>query len=957
MVLFLYMYQRGSLKVQLFLAPQALEELGEVFSSYHIEKIGNAMPVATVKQLTNAEVERYFFNEESAAYNALSHFTIDSIWDHYQLLKKDFGKQKGAAATEQLLFKATLRHIHSLFKNIWHHLNQLKVYHSGLNKTTGKALRQACSFKQEEVALSFSCYKTEDNAIYIQPLITIGKEEPISVYEFNRTLFLLEKNNEYLLLNHADSNLLDWFDEQDLEQNANDPEYLLSKIIPKLEHKNLVERNDCFEEILLEEMPQGAIRLSELNNKYLMLSPRWYYEGMLTEGNFKEVEEHIVADEIYKIKRNKEAEDYLNNFIKSSHPSFKNQNNGFYYVTFEEANKKQWFQNLYHNLLENKIELEGLDMMKHYRYSPLTPETKIELKSKQNNVLSLAITTKFGKELLSNTDIQKIIQSGQKSILLKDNSIGILTEDWLALNAQYYKYGKINDGLIYFNNIHLLQKQEADWDKNSVDKTVWMQQWQHWQSSEEKLFELPTIFTANLRPYQSKGVEWLILLSKIGAGAILADDMGLGKTIQSIAFLAYTQQQNAQAKTIIICPTSLVYNWLNELTQFCGRLTSSVFTSEDNVMDALAKNDVIIVSYGIFRNNVQEFATHYWENIIIDESQNIKNINSLITKAVYLLNGKNRIALSGTPIMNNTFELFAQMDFTNPDYLGHSSFFRNYFATPIDKNKSKLKVEELKQLTEAFILRRTKEQVATDLPSKTVDTLWCEMDKTQFAVYEEVRQQIKDNVLTKVKEDGIGKHTMSILAGIQKLRQICAAPWLVENTMETSNQSIKITTLFEELQKHLNNHKVLIFSQFLGVLDGISTYCTANNIKFFRLDGSTPQKERQRQIDAFQKEDEARVFLLSLKAGNAGITLTEADYVYLVDPWWNTAVENQAIDRAHRIGQLKNVFAYKMICKNTIEEKIQQLQKQKAALADDLINAEEGFVKQLTTEDIAYIFN
>jgi len=325
--------------------------------------------------------------------------------------------------------------------------------------------------------------------------------------------------------------------------------------------------------------------------------------------------------------------------------------------------------------------------------------------------------------------------------------------------------------------------------------------------------------------------------------------------------------------------------------------------------------------------------------------------------------------LSGTPVQNNTFDLFAQMDFLNPGMLGGADFFRGEFAGPIDRNGDKEAALRLRKLIYPFILRRTKEQVARDLPDKTEMILWCQMGDEQRKIYDSHKDHYRESLLERIAEEGLGKSSIYILEGLTKLRQICDSPALLRGpggpgrastegqTLAWPNVSVKLEELVREVVENTGNHKCLVFSQFTSMLGLIREALDAAGVGYLYLDGSVAAEERRRLVEEFQEEGSARVFLISLKAGGVGLTLTAADYVYLVDPWWNPAAEQQAIDRSHRIGQVKKVFAYRMICKDTVEEKILQLQEKKRSLAADLVADEAGFVKQLTSEDVAYLFS
>ena len=315
------------------------------------------------------------------------------------------------------------------------------------------------------------------------------------------------------------------------------------------------------------------------------------------------------------------------------------------------------------------------------------------------------------------------------------------------------------------------------------------------------------------------------------------------------------------------------------------------------------------------------------------------------------------MCLSGTPLQNNTFDIFAQMNFLNPGMLGSVEFFKQEFSVPIDKFGEKEQKDHLRKLLYPFILRRTKEQVAKDLPEKQEMVLFCEMGDEQRKIYEAYRNDYRDKILGVVENQGIQKSQLTILQGLMKLRQICDSPAIVKEEERFPNVSVKLEEIGREITENISNHKALIFSQFLGMLALIKEKMKELGVDYEYFDGSSTVMEREKAITRFQNDENCRVFLISLKAGGVGLNLTAADYVYIVDPWWNPAVEQQAIDRTHRIGQTKNIFAYRMICTDTVEDKILKLQERKRNLAKDLITDDEGFVKSLTKEDVEYLFS
>jgi non-specific serine/threonine protein kinase len=402
-----------------------------------------------------------------------------------------------------------------------------------------------------------------------------------------------------------------------------------------------------------------------------------------------------------------------------------------------------------------------------------------------------------------------------------------------------------------------------------------------------------------------------------------------------------------------------MFNWENEIKKFTPNLTYIIHHGGERIRNnkRFEDHDVIITTYGTLRSDIKFMVELEFDYVILDESQAIKNPQSKVTKAATLLNAKHKLCMSGTPLQNNTFDIYAQMNFLNPGMLGSVEYFRNEFATPIDKFGEKENKDHLRKLLFPFILRRTKEQVAKDLPAKTETILFCEMEEEQRTIYDAYRNDYRDKIMGVISEQGIDKSQLTILQGLMKLRQICDSPAIMNEEEKMPNVSVKLDEIGREITENIGNHKALIFSQFLGMLALIKEKLVELGVKFEYFDGSTTAIERERAIQSFQNNDEVRVFLISLKAGGVGLNLTAADYVYIVDPWWNPAVEQQAIDRTHRIGQTKNIFAYRMICKGTIEDKIIQLQEKKRNLARDLVTDDSGFVKSLTKEDVEYLFS
>ncbi len=408
---------------------------------------------------------------------------------------------------------------------------------------------------------------------------------------------------------------------------------------------------------------------------------------------------------------------------------------------------------------------------------------------------------------------------------------------------------------------------------------------------------------------------------------------------------------------IIIVPTTLLFNWKAEIEKFAPKIIAYFHYGVDRSKSTKEFNNyhIIFTSYGVLLRDIEYLREFQFNYVVLDESQAIKNPASRRFKAVNLIKAKNRITLTGTPIENNTFDLYSQMSFVNPGIFGSINNFKQNYSNPIDKESDEGVATELQKIINPFVLRRTKEMVAQELPAKTEDIIYCEMEPEQRKIYDAYRNEYRNKLLKNVEEQGIDKSKMMVLEALTRLRQICDSPSLIDK-VEYNSQSIKIKELINNIAYRTANHKILVFSQFVSMLSLIKTELDKHNILYAYLDGKSTSSQREMAVNNFQTKDSLRVFLISLRAGGTGLNLTASDYVYIVDPWWNPAVENQAIDRCYRIGQDKKVFAYKMICKNTVEEKILVLQAKKKKIASDIIQTDDNIIKKLTINDIKSLF-
>ncbi len=557
----------------------------------------------------------------------------------------------------------------------------------------------------------------------------------------------------------------------------------------------------------------------------------------------------------------------------------------------------------------------------------------------------------FGEFEISFKELRTLILKGKNKIKLPSGEIAVVPDSWLKDYSGLFYFSEDSEGekpILKKHHLALVQELE-----NVAHSKVIMNKKLHQLRNFDKIDDhpMPEKFKGTLRPYQKAGYDWLQFLNQYNLGGCLADDMGLGKTVQTLALLQSQKEGGAKTASLLVMPTSLVYNWQKEAKKFTPNLHVFNYTGVNRTKDIgqFTGYDLVITSYGIIRRDLDMLTQYKFHYIILDESQVIKNPTSNISKAVRELHSKYRLILTGTPIENSTMDLWSQMSFINPGLLGHQSFFRKQFQIPIEKQNNEDKSTKLYSLIKPFIMRRHKSQVAKDLPKKVENIHYSTMTTLQAEMYEETKNMYRNEILSHIDKHGVGKSQMMLLQGLTKLRLIANHPKMADS--EYVGDSGKLDDMMHMLTNTLSEgHKILIFSQFVKHLTIIKELIEARGFDYCYLDGAT--KNRQAQVERFQEDKDVKIFLISMKAGGLGLNLTEADYVFLLDPWWNPAVEAQAIDRAHRIGQKKKVFTYKFITKNTVEEKILELQKRKLKLAKDLIATDNSFVKSLSKEDI-----
>ncbi len=720
-----------------------------------------------------------------------------------------------------------------------------------------------------------------------------------------------------------------------------------------------------FDKSLVREIKSGEpdvkLQLQEKGD-YLVFQPVFSYKGFETKAADKE---NIIipdGDKILIIERNLDAEEKFIKKLENLHSMFMRPDDNKNNLVLRGADvlRNNWFFLFVDAMNEMKVPVFGYDALRNFRFNTARPNTHIHVSSGLD-WFDAKVEIEFGEQRVGIDEIKTALVNKQSFVQLGDGTLGILPDEWLKRYSLLFKVGDGRSNQLRLSKYHMSVIDELYENRDEKELSFELDEKYERLKEFKNIPEIPAPkhLQPILRPYQTSGFQWLSYLNDVGWGGILADDMGLGKTIQALSMLHHYKEVNGGIKALVVCPTTLIYNWRNEVQKFSPSLSYHIHHGSMRTRNAEELNNynIIITTYGTLRSDIQVLLKMKFDYVILDESQAIKNPASKVTKAAGLLNATNRLCMSGTPLQNNTFDIFAQMNFLNPGLLGNMEFFRNEFATPIDKFGEQEQKEHLRKLLFPFILRRTKEQVAKDLPEKTETILFCEMETEQRKVYEAYRNSYREKIMGTIDQQGIAKSQLTILQGLMKLRQICDSPAILNEDEKYPNHSIKLDELAREIEENIGNHKALIFSQFLGMLALIKQKLIEDGIKFEYFDGSTSAPDREKAIENFQNNDECRVFLISLKAGGVGLNLTAADYVYIVDPWWNPAVEQQAIDRTHRIGQTKNIFAYRMICVDTIEDKILELQERKRKLASELIADDASFVKALTKSDVEYLFS
>lgn len=706
--------------------------------------------------------------------------------------------------------------------------------------------------------------------------------------------------------------------------------------------------------------PKPRIYISELNEK-LNVELRFMYETVEIPESTSWQEQSSASDLVSSgssfvyVHRKPDEESALGKaLVDSGLAPFMRADGVRNYVPL--INPFTWLLTKLPGLKKNGFELFGQENLKRHRLRDGRPRIGARVSS-GIDWFDLQVEVKFGQSALSFKEVVDAVQRNDQYVRLDDGTVGILPEQWLKKVKRALAVGNAGEDGITFARAHLglLNDIAQDIDEFDADDQFEEMRDRLRTFRSIKRMALPKNFHGKLRPYQKSGVDWLNFLREFGVGGILADDMGLGKTVQALVLLQKVYEGGEKIPSIIIVPTSPLFNWQKEIERFTPGLRTLMYTGADrkDKVDAFDSYHCILTSYGILRRDIDMLKQREFLYVVLDESQNIKNPVSINAQAARALKARHRLALTGTPVENNLNELWSQFTFLNPGMLGSERTFTENFSKPIEKFGDEQTSTALKQLIFPFILRRTKELVATELPPKVESTVYCDMVPEQLREYELWRQHFRESILKSIETVGLQRSKIKVLEGLMRLRQVCCHPALVDP--QYNGTAGKFDAFVEMLDDILaEGHKVLVFSQFVKMLDILRRHCDKEHIAYEYLDGST--RNRRERVERFQEDESIKLFLISLKAGGTGLNLTAADYVIHYDPWWNPAVEMQATDRTHRIGQTKKVFAYKLITRESVEEKILALQEKKQALVKNIITTDSGFMKALTKEDVESLF-
>ena len=790
----------------------------------------------------------------------------------------------------------------------------------------------------------------QDESVLLNDQVHILSSNPIYIYYRSKIYRTLSNLPPFFWLNFFRLQQKIEIPLEELKEFINS---FVPKILPALDWKSLEDHLKFYELPLTSTRVYLSERAGHLN-----VDVKFVYESAEFPAH-PPVEKSLATrgHYLYVVKRDQEKEKEIRRLL---------QENGLFYLQYRWQLDPQykvldWLRLKVPELAKKGIEIFGEERLHRYRLHRGKPQIHVKVRT-GIDWLDLDFQVELEGSPITIPDFKEQLLKNKQYIKLADGSNIYLEEEVLE---RFKRFFALSDNVRFKGSqkyrlaaLPLVEEiiQLADVKELDEGYREWAEKYRRLQKIEQ--VNIPGSFRGALRDYQQTGVDWLYFLNGVHLGGILADDMGLGKTVQVIALLEKLRAEGElNHPALIVVPVTVIFNWENEIKRFAPKLKTLKYRGQrqerEQLLKKIPQHDVVLMSYGILLQDLEDLQKLEWKYLILDESQKIKNPATKTYRAVTSLVAEHRLCLTGTPVENSVIDLWSQMNFLNPGMLGTLRQFESRF---LDKNGNQEESQQLlRRIVKPFILRRTKEEVVKELPARTEILQLVEMTHRQREMYQEGLERYRAQIFHEIEAKGLAKSRLKILEALTYLRQVACHPAIMDETIDLT-ESGKIQLLEEMLESIIQEgHKVLVFSQFVRFLKLVRRLLEQKGWLYEYLDGSV--RKREERIQNFQQNREIKIFLISLKAGGLGLNLTAADYVVHLDPWWNPAVEQQATDRVHRIGQENRVFVYKYIMKNSVEEKIIQLQQKKKELFQNLVTSDGGFVKQLSAKDLELIFN
>ncbi len=658
--------------------------------------------------------------------------------------------------------------------------------------------------------------------------------------------------------------------------------------------------------------------------------------------------------------RHAEIEQAFYIFLQQQHKAWsEQQHESMFSLPMDKIDHTQWLSLFCERCKQEGIELQMDTVQRGSSYYPHTLHWEVRNVDFQENKCKILLAPKFRNKIIPLSEFENMITKTAAVYDLGKNQYGVIRSSDIGLFKPVFLSAEIDGDFLILNSLQMISLQAI---LERIETKIINDSIRERRERLAKLEEIPQLAApssvqATLRPYQQAGFSWMAFLNEFQWGGLLADDMGLGKTLQVITLLEHFYQAHPLASaSLVVVPNSLLFNWQNEYHKFAPNRELVVYHGTTRqIRTDFDKGVIVLTTYGTLLSDSDFFAEKSFSYLIMDESQNVKNRNSKRFQSLTRVHAEYRIAMTGTPIENGIQDIFSQMSLVNPGFFGNYRAFNKLYKGATDADTMQETLSSLQKVIQPFMLRRTKKQVALDLPDKTETVLHIEMIPSQRKVYEKYRKFFRNEVQRSLESEEPAKSKFIAIEALIKLRQICNSPGLLKGEAFDKN-SVKLDYIDEILEDVTPDHKVLLFSSFTGMLQLAAERIKDRGIEYAYLDGKMSQDKRQNAVQTFQESESCRIFLISLKAGGTGLNLTAADYVYILDPWWNPAAEAQAIDRCYRIGQDKHVNVYKLVCKDSVEEKILALQEHKKKLADGLILDEANIMKSLSKDELLKLF-